>query len=101
MSSLLISQARPELHPRVHDASVSSSLMSSSHVCVPHTCIMCKNIICLGSIGDLSEYQFVFEEDTLDACTEVTHPNVREEGHAEAWNPSMSVCVYIFLLRHM
>ena len=85
------------LPPRVDDAGVISSSASSSHVCVPHTCITCKNI-CLGPIGDHSEYQFVFDKDTLDARIEATHANVREEGHAEAWNPSVLVCVYIFLL---
>ena len=88
------------LPPCVDDASVSSSLTSSLHVCVPHTCITCKNIF-IGPIGDLSEYQFVFDKDTLDARTEAIDPDVREEGHAEAWTPSMLVRVYIFLLRHM
>ena len=55
LSSLLISQARSVLPPHVDDAGVSSSSTSSSHVCVPHTCIMCKNIF-LGPIGDLPEY---------------------------------------------
>ena len=67
---------------------------------MPHTCITCKNI-CLGPIGDLSEYQFVFDEDTPDAHTEATHPNMREEGHADTWTPFVLVHVYIFLLRHM
>ena len=68
------------LLPHVDDARESSSLVSSSHVCVPHTCIMCKNNW-LGPIGDIFEYPFVFEEDdTLDAHTKATHPDVREEG---------------------
>ena len=54
--------------PYVDDVGAISSSASSSHVCVPHTCITCKNI-CLGPIGDLSKYQFVFEEDTLDVYT--------------------------------
>ena len=74
--------------------------MSSSHVCVSHTCIMCKNI-CLGPIGDLSKYQFVFDEDTPDVHTQATHLDAREEGHAKAWTPSVSVRVYIFLLRNI
>ena len=82
---------------QVDDASVISSSASSSHVCVHDTCITCKNI-CLGPIGDLSEYQFLLDEDTPDACAEATNPDAREEGHAEACNPSMSVHVYIFLL---
>lgn len=85
------------LSARVDDASAISSAMSSSHVCVPHTCIMYRNI-CLGAIGDLSEYQFVFDEDALDTHTEDTDSNEREEGHAESWTPFFSVCVYIFLL---
>ena len=88
------------LPPHVNDVGVSSSLKSSSHVCVPHNCITCKNI-CLGHIGDLFEYQFVFDEDTPDVGIEATHPNVREEGHAKVWNPSVLVRIYIFLLRHM
>ena len=71
------------LPQHIDDTGMSSSSASSSHVCVPHTCIMCKNI-CLGPIGDLSKYQFVFEEDILDACIEATQLNAREEGHAEA-----------------
>ena len=97
LSSLLISQTKLVLPPHVDDASMSSSSASSSHVCVPHTCITCKNI-CLGPIGDLSKYQFVFDEDTPDACVEATNPDVREEGHAKAWTPYMLVCIYIFLL---
>ena len=80
------------LPPCVDDVGVSSSSVSSSHVCVPHTCIMCKNI-CLGPIGDLSKYQFVFDKDTLDKCTETIDPNAREEGHVEVWTPSMSIHV--------
>ena len=79
---------------------VSSSSVSSSHVCVPHTCITCKNI-CLGPIGDISKYQFVVDEDTPDAHTEAVDPDAREEEDAEAWTPSVLVCVYIFLLIHM
>ena len=56
---------------------------------------MCKNI-CLGPIGDLSEYHFLFEEDTPDVHTKATHPNVREEGDAEPWTPSVLVRVSIF-----
>ena len=67
--------------PCVDGVGASSSLASSSHVCVPHTCIMCKNI-CLGPIGDISKYHFVFEEDTPNAHTKATHPDMREEGHA-------------------
>ena len=52
----------------------------------------------LGPIGDLSKYQFVFDEDTLEARVEATDPDAREEGNAEAWTPSVSVRVYIFLL---
>lgn len=101
LSSLLISQARLVLSPHVDDAGPSSSLMSSSHVCVSHTCIMCKNI-CLGPIGDNSKYQFVFEDDTLDTHTKTTHLGVREEGYVETWDPSVSVVhVYIFLLWNM
>ena len=80
---------------RVDDVGMISSSMSSSHVCVPHTCITCKNI-CLGPIGDLSKYQFVFDEDTLDAYTKATNPDAREEGHAEAWTPSMLIHVFIY-----
>ena len=36
---------------------------------------------------------FLFDEDTLDTCTDATDPNAREEGHANAFNPSMLVCV--------
>ena len=50
------------------------------------------------SIGDLLEYHFVLDEDTPDARAEATDPDVREEGNVEAWTPSMSVRVYIFLL---
>ena len=82
LSSLLISQARSVLPPCVDDVGVSSSSASSSHVCLPHTCITCKNIY-LGPIGDLFEYQFVFEEDTLDAHIETTHPDIREGWHEE------------------
>ena len=57
---------------------------------------MCKNI-CLGPIGDHFEYQFVLKGDTPDVHTEVTHPDMREEGHAEAWDPFvLVVCVYFF-----
>ena len=83
--------------PHVDDAGASSSSASSSHVCVPHTCITCKNIF-LGPIGDLPEYHFVLGEDTPDTCAEVIDPDAREEGNASTWNPSVSVCVYIFLL---
>ena len=83
--------------PHVDDAGASSSLASSSHVCVPYTCITCKNI-CLGPIGDLPKYHFVLDEDTPDTCIEATNLDAREEGNAEAWTPSVSVCVYIFLL---
>ena len=93
----MISQARLVLPPRVDDVGMSSSLASSSHICVPHTCIMCKNI-CLGPIGDLSKYQFVVDKDTPNAHTKATDPNAREEGHAEVWTPFVSICVYIFLL---
>ena len=61
---------------------------------------MCKNIF-LGPISDISEYQFVVDEDTPDAHTKATDPDAREEGDAETWTLSVSVCVYIFLLRHM
>ena len=88
------------LPPCVDDVGASSSSVISSHVFVPHTCITCKNI-CLGPIGDLSEYQFVLDEDTPNVHIEVIDPDVREEGHAEAWTPFVSVCVYIFLLRHI
>ena len=97
LSSLLISQARLVLPPCVDDVGASSSSASSSHVCVPHTCITCKNIF-LGPTGDLSEYKFVFDDDTPDIRAEATYPDVREEGHAEAWTPSVSVSVYFFLL---
>ena len=93
----MISQARSVLPPRVDDASASSSSASSSHVCVPHTCITCQNIF-LGPIGDLTEYHFVLGKDTPDTRAEATDPDAREEGNAEAWTPSMSVRVYIFLL---
>ena len=85
------------MSPRVDDAGASSSSASSSHVCVPHTCISCKNIY-LGPIGDLLEYHFVLDEDTPDTRAKATDLDVREEGNAEAWTPSVSVCVYIFLL---
>ena len=62
---------------------------------MPHTCIKYKNI-CLGPIGDLPEYHFVLDKDTLDARAEATDPNAREEGNAEAWTPSVSVRVCIF-----
>ena len=93
----MISQARSVLPPRVDDAGASSSSASSSHVCVPHTCIACKNI-CLGPIGDLLEHHFVVDEDTLDIRVEATDPDAREEGNVEAVTPSVSVRVYIFLL---
>ena len=64
---------------------------------MPHTCITCKNIF-LGPIGDLPEYHFVLGEDTPDTRAEATNPNVREEGHVEAWSPSISTHLYIFLL---
>ena len=86
--------------PCADGVGVSSSSASSSHVCVPHTCITWK-IICLGLIGDLSEYKFVFDEDMLDVDIDATQPDVREEGHTDPWTPSMLVCVYIFLLQHM
>ena len=93
----MISQARSVLPPHVDDVGSSSPSASSSHVFVPHTCIMCKNI-CLGPIGDLPEYHFVLGEDTPDTRAEATDPDAREEGNAEAWTPSVSVHVYIFLL---
>ena len=92
LSSLLISQARLVLPPHVDDVGTSSS-----HICVSHTCIMCKNI-CLGPIGDLPEYHFVLYEDTPDTRAETTNLDAREEGNAEAWTPSVSVRVYIFFL---
>ena len=64
---------------------------------MPQNCITCKNIF-LGPIGDLLEYHFVLDEDTPDTCAEATDPDAREEGNAEAWTPSVSVHVYIFLL---
>ena len=70
----MISQARSVLPPHVDDASANSSLASSSHVCVPHTCIICQNI-CLGPIGDLPEYDFVLDEDTPDTFVEATDPD--------------------------
>ena len=97
LSSLVISQASSVLPPRVDDAGASSSSASSSHVCVPHTCITCKNIF-LGPIGDLPEYHFLLDEDTPDTRAEATDPDVREERNAEVWTPSVSVRVYIFLL---
>ena len=97
LSSLIISQARSVLPPRVDDVGANSSSASSSHVCVPHIFKTCKNI-CLGCIGDLSEYQFVFDKDTPDTRVEATNLDAREEGHAESWTPSVSVRVYIFLL---
>ena len=51
LSSLMISQARSVLPPRVDDVGASSSSASSSHICVPHSCITCKNIF-LGPIDD-------------------------------------------------
>ena len=67
----MISQARSVLPPRVDDAGAIQSSASSSHICVPHTCITCKNIF-LGPIGDLLEYHFVLYEDTLEARVEAT-----------------------------
>ena len=67
---------------------------------MPHTCITCNNIF-LGPVGDLLEYHFVLDEDTLDTRAEAIDPDVREEGDLEAWTPSILVRVYIFLLRHM
>jgi hypothetical protein len=93
----MISQARSVLPPCVDDFGASSSSASSSHICVPHTCITCKNIF-LGPIGDLLEYHFVLDEDTLDTCVEATNLDAREEGNVEAWTPSVLVRVYIFLL---
>ena len=93
----MISQARLVLPPCVDDVGASSSLASSSHVCVPHTCITCKNIF-LGPIGDLPKYHFVLDEDTPDTHAEAIDPNAREVGNAEAWTPLVLVCVYIFLL---
>ena len=50
-------------------------------------------------IDNISKYQFVVEDDTLDMHTKTTHYNVRDEWHAKVWNPSMLVVhVYIFLL---
>ena len=47
----------------------------------------------------MCSHLFLFEEDyTIDVPTETTHPNVRGEGYEESRDPSMSVCVYIFLL---
>ena len=97
MSSLLISQARFVLPLFVDDVVASSSSVSLSHVCVPHTCITCKNI-CLGPIGNLPEYKFVFDVDTPDVRVEAIDPNAREEGHAEACTRFVLVRVYIFLL---
>jgi hypothetical protein len=34
-------------------------------------------------------------------CAEATDLDEREEGHAEAWTPSVLVQIYIFLLRNM
>ena len=51
-----------------------------------------------GPIGDLPEYDFVLGEDTPDTRAEAADPDVREEGNASAWTPSVSVRVYIFLL---
>ena len=93
----MISQARSVWPPHVDDVGANSSSASSSHICVPHTCITCKNIY-LGPIGDLLEYHFVLDKDTPDTRAEATDPDAREEGNAEAWTPSMSVHVYIFLL---
>ena len=83
--------------PHINDVGASSSSASSSHVCVPHTCITYKNI-CLGPIGDLPEYHFVLGEDTPDTHVEAIDPDAGEEGNAEVWTPSVSVRVYIFLL---
>ena len=56
---------------------------------------MCKNI-CLGPICDHFEYHFVFEEeDTTHEPRETTHPNMREEGHVEPWDPFFLVHVYV------
>ena len=85
------------LPPRVDDAGASSSSASTSHICVPHTCITCKNIF-LGPIGDLPKYHFLVGEDTPDTPVEGTNPDAREEGNASTWTPSVSVRVYIFLL---
>ena len=93
----MISQARSVLPPSVDDVGASSSLASSSHVCVPHTCIMCKNI-CLGPIDHLPEYHFVLDENAPNTCAEATDLDAREEGNVEAWTPSVLVRVYIFLL---
>ena len=93
----MISQARSVLPPCFDDVGASSSSASSSHVCVPHTCITCKNIL-LCPIGDLPEYHFVVGEDTPDTRAEATDPDAREEGNASTWTPSVSVRVYIFLL---
>ena len=93
----MISQARLGLPPYVDDVVSSSSSASSSHICVPHTCITCKNI-CLGPIGDLLEYHFVLGKDTPDTRAEAVDLDAREEGNVEAWTPSVSIRVYIFLL---
>ena len=85
--------------PHVDDAGANSSSTSSSHVSVSHTCITCKNI-CLSPIGDLSKYQFVFDEDTPNARIEATDLDTREEGHVEAWTPSVSVRVFIFFITY-
>lgn len=50
LTSLLVSQTRSLLCPHVNDVGASKSI-TSSHVCVLHTCVMCKNI-CLGLITD-------------------------------------------------
>ena len=93
----MISQVRSILPPRVDDAGASSSLASSSHICVPHFCITYKNIF-LGPIHDILEYHFVLEKDTIDTHVEATDPDVKEEGNAKAWTPSILVRVYIILL---
>ena len=41
------------------------------------------------------------DKDTPDAHTEAANPDAGEEADAKAWIHFVSICVYIFLLRHM
>ena len=59
---------------------------------MPHTWITCKNIF-LNPIGDLLEYHFVLDKDKQKVHAEATNPDVREEGNAKAWTPSVSIHV--------
>ena len=62
----------------------ASTSGSSSHVCVPHSCIMCKNL-CFGPLTDADTYQYVIdEEDIGDAATKAAKPHRASASHESA-----------------